>query len=66
MKRDAPGSERLSLAGHTILVVDDTEAVRTAFEVLLSVYGARVVSAASRVRRSSCSRAAGCTSSSRT
>src|SRR5579862_981315 len=47
MKRDLQGSERLSLAGHTILVVDDSEAVRTAFEVLLGVYGARVLSAAS-------------------
>src|SRR5262249_28729480 len=47
MKRDPQDSERLSLAGHTILVVDDSEAVRTAFEVLLAVYGARVLCAAS-------------------
>ncbi len=34
------------LAGHTVLVVDDSEAVRTAFDVLLSLHGARVLSAA--------------------
>ncbi|HUK02160.1 MAG TPA: response regulator, partial [Steroidobacteraceae bacterium] len=33
--------------GHSILVVDDSEAVRTAFEVLLSLQGARVLGAAS-------------------
>jgi DNA-binding NtrC family response regulator len=36
-----------TLARRTVLVVDDNEAVRTAFEVLLSLHGARVVSAAS-------------------
>jgi DNA-binding NtrC family response regulator len=37
---------RASLAGRTVLVVDDNEAVRTAFDVLLSLHGARVVAAA--------------------
>jgi DNA-binding NtrC family response regulator len=37
---------RASLAGRTALVVDDNEAVRTAFDVLLSLHGARVVAAA--------------------
>jgi DNA-binding NtrC family response regulator len=36
-----------SLAGRCILVIDDSEAVRTAFEVLLSLHGAKVVGAAS-------------------
>jgi DNA-binding NtrC family response regulator len=35
------------LSGRTILVVDDSEAVRTAFDVLFSLHGARVVAAAS-------------------
>ena len=39
------GSLDTSLAGRTILVIDDSEAVRTAFEVLLSLHGARVLSA---------------------
>ncbi len=38
-----------TLARRTVLVVDDNEAVRTAFEVLLSLHGARVISAASPV-----------------
>jgi DNA-binding NtrC family response regulator len=38
---------RASLAGRRVLVIDDSEAVRTAFEVLLSLHGARVYSAAS-------------------
>jgi DNA-binding NtrC family response regulator len=46
MTADLQGAERVSLAGHTILVVDDNEAVRTAFDVLLSLYGARVLVAA--------------------
>jgi len=33
-------------AGRTILVIDDSEAVRTAFDVLLSLHGARVLTAA--------------------
>src|ERR1700726_522065 len=37
---------RASLAGRTALVVDDNEAVRTAFDVRLSLHGARVVGAA--------------------
>src|SRR5215475_6281326 len=36
-----------SLANRTVLIVDDNEAVRTAFEVLLSLHGARTVLAAS-------------------
>src|SRR6185437_586346 len=36
-----------TLARRIVLVVDDNEAVRTAFEVLLSLHGARVVPAAS-------------------
>jgi DNA-binding NtrC family response regulator len=36
-----------SLSNKTVLVVDDNEAVRTAFEVLLSLHGARTVLAAS-------------------
>jgi DNA-binding NtrC family response regulator len=39
------GSLDESLAGRTILVIDDSEAVRTAFEVLLSLHGARVLGA---------------------
>src|SRR5215468_4062954 len=35
-----------SLANRTILVIDDSEAVRTAFEVLFSLHGARVLAAA--------------------
>src|ERR1700722_16097400 len=34
-----------SLSGHTILVIDDSEAVRTAFDVLLCLHGARVLTA---------------------
>ena len=41
------GSLDASLAHRTILVIDDSEAVRTAFEVLLSLHGARVLSAGS-------------------
>jgi DNA-binding NtrC family response regulator len=37
---------RSSLQGRCILVIDDSEAVRTAFDVLLSLHGARVVGAA--------------------
>jgi DNA-binding NtrC family response regulator len=35
-----------SLAGRTVLVIDDSEAVRTAFDVLLSIHGARLLGAA--------------------
>jgi DNA-binding NtrC family response regulator len=38
---------RLSLAGRTVLVIDDNEAVRTALEVLLSLHSATVIGAAS-------------------
>jgi DNA-binding NtrC family response regulator len=41
------GSLRTSLANRTVLVVDDNEAVRTAFDVLLTLHGARVLTAAS-------------------
>lgn len=37
---------RSSLASRTILVIDDSEAVRTALDVLLSLHGARVIGAA--------------------
>jgi DNA-binding NtrC family response regulator len=37
---------RSSLAGRTVLVIDDGEAVRTAFDVLLSLHGAQVIGAA--------------------
>jgi len=47
MNRDSEGSLRASLAGRTILVIDDSEAVRTAFDVLLSLHGARVFAAPS-------------------
>ena len=40
---------RISLAGRTVLVIDDNEAVRTALEVLLSLHGATVVGAASPI-----------------
>jgi DNA-binding NtrC family response regulator len=40
-------TERSSLAGGVVLVVDDSEAVRTALDVLLSLHGARVLGAAS-------------------
>src|SRR3569833_1247468 len=39
-------SLRSSLANRTILGIDDNEGVRTAFDVLLSLHGARVVGAA--------------------
>ena len=47
MNKDSEGSLRASLAGRTILVIDDSEAVRTAFDVLLSLHGARVLAAPS-------------------
>jgi len=46
MSHSPMGSLHASLAGHTILVIDDSEAVRTAFEVLLTLHGARVLGAA--------------------
>lgn len=36
----------MNLSSGTVLVIDDNEAVRTAFDVLLSIHGARVLSAA--------------------
>jgi DNA-binding NtrC family response regulator len=47
MKPEPRSLPRSSLAGRSILIIDDSEAVRTAFEVLLSLHGAQVVSAAS-------------------
>ena len=38
---------RSSLAGGVVLIVDDSEAVRTALDVLLSLHGARTLGAAS-------------------
>ncbi|HUN26856.1 MAG TPA: sigma-54 dependent transcriptional regulator [Steroidobacteraceae bacterium] len=46
MTPGAPAAVRSSLAACSVLVIDDSEAVRTAFEVLLSFHGARVVGAA--------------------
>jgi DNA-binding NtrC family response regulator len=40
-------SARSSLADSLILVIDDNDAVRTAFDVLMSLHGARVLGAAS-------------------
>jgi DNA-binding NtrC family response regulator len=37
----------MNLDAGTVLVIDDNEAVRTAFDVLLSIHGARVLTAAS-------------------
>ena len=45
MKSSDPGALRSSLTGRSVLVIDDSEAVRTAFEVLLSLHGARVLGA---------------------
>jgi DNA-binding NtrC family response regulator len=47
MSNSGGTSLRSSLAGRTALVIDDNDAVRTAFDVLLSLHGARVVGAAS-------------------
>jgi DNA-binding NtrC family response regulator len=40
------GSLQASLAHRTVLVIDDSEAVRTAFDVLLSLHGGRVLAVA--------------------
>ena len=37
----------MNLVPATVLVIDDNEAVRTAFDVLLSIHGARVLTASS-------------------
>ena len=55
-----------SLGDRTVLVIDDSEAVRTALEVLLSMHGARVLGADIARRHRTCSRARPWTSSSRT
>jgi DNA-binding NtrC family response regulator len=47
MNADSSPALRANLNGHRILVIDDNEAVRTAFEVLLSLHGAQVVGAPS-------------------
>jgi DNA-binding NtrC family response regulator len=47
MSENPQGALHASLARHIILVIDDSEAVRTAFEVLLSLHGARVLGAPS-------------------
>jgi DNA-binding NtrC family response regulator len=49
MNRVLSDAPRVSLAGHNILVIDDSEAVRTAFDVLLGLHGAQVLTAASPV-----------------
>ena len=62
-----PDAPRASLAGHTILVIDDSEAVRTAFEVLLALHGAQVLAAATPAAGlERLQRARACTWSSRT
>jgi len=47
MKPSAPGDLHSSLANRAVLVIDDSDAVRTAFDVLLSLHGARVFGAQS-------------------
>jgi DNA-binding NtrC family response regulator len=47
MTSASQGSVRASLANRTVLVIEDNEAVRTAFDVLLSIHGSRVLTAAS-------------------
>ncbi|HEY2591759.1 MAG TPA: sigma-54 dependent transcriptional regulator [Steroidobacteraceae bacterium] len=47
MRPDSPGDLRSSLANRAVLVIDDSDAVRTAFDVLLSLHGARVFGAPS-------------------
>jgi DNA-binding NtrC family response regulator len=46
MSEGQPTPQRLSLSGRCVLVIDDAEAVRTALDVLLSLHGARVLTAA--------------------
>jgi DNA-binding NtrC family response regulator len=46
MSEGRTAAQRSSLAGRCILVIDDSEAVRTALDVLLSLHGARVLTAA--------------------
>ena len=47
MSTASAGSLHASLANRTVLVIDDSEAVQTAFEVLLSLHGAKVLAVAS-------------------
>lgn len=47
MSNSGPALERTRLPGGRVLVIDDSEAVRTALEVLLSLHGARVSGASS-------------------
>jgi DNA-binding NtrC family response regulator len=47
MSSSGPAFERTRLPGGRVLVIDDSEAVRTALDVLLSLHGARVSAAAS-------------------
>src|SRR6185437_2888070 len=47
MSRISSTATRSSLVDSVILVIDDNDGVRTAFDVLLSLHGARVVGAAS-------------------
>jgi DNA-binding NtrC family response regulator len=47
MSSSPPAAERTRLPGGRVLVIDDSEAVRTALEVLLSLHGARVSGASS-------------------
>jgi DNA-binding NtrC family response regulator len=45
MSPDSQPALRASLAGRRVLVIDDSDAVRTAFDVLLSLHGAEVLTA---------------------
>jgi DNA-binding NtrC family response regulator len=45
MSPDSQPALRASLSGRRVLVIDDSEAVRTAFDVLLSLHGAEVLTA---------------------
>jgi DNA-binding NtrC family response regulator len=45
MTLEPRAAPRANFAGRTILVIDDSEPVRTAFEVLLTLHGARVLGA---------------------
>jgi DNA-binding NtrC family response regulator len=45
MSPDSQPALRTSLSGRCVLVIDDSEAVRTAFDVLLSLHGAGVLTA---------------------
>lgn len=47
MSSSEPTRQRATLPGGLVLVIDDSEAVRTALEVLLSLHGARVAGSAS-------------------